>query len=469
MNYPAAAPPVPVSHVPRWVWAGLVLLHLAALGWQLRRQQPYFPDSGRYVQAAHNLRTHGTLYAESLAGPALRPQEFTIRPPAYPLLLLLTGGDAAGRLPLATLLLQNALSLLNLGLVLRWLAETRLRQRQWGLVLLLAATAPAQFIYANVLMSELLLQTSVVVLWRALLAFGQPARPTRAFAVAALAAAAALLIKPVFFPAAALLLVLGLAVGWHRKRPVLVVWGAVPMVAALLWMSRNEARTGYFHYSSITEINLLRYNVRGVLQATEGPAAAESFVRSTLADSERLPTFQAQQHYIQQAGTAVLWRHPLAYAGQHLRGMLNFFLDPGRFDLVYFLGLRETTSPGLLHQLNQRGYPALWEYVRHLPLGLLAGLGVVLAANLARLVLALRFLVNGRYSLVSRWLLLVLVGYVAFLTGPLGASRFMVPVLPLWLAAAGAGLRAGSGFRLRLLANPARQGQRPATETEDGR
>ncbi|GAB2791913.1 hypothetical protein HNQ93_003544 [Hymenobacter luteus] len=465
MNYPAAAPPVPVSHVPRWVWAGLVLLHLVALGWQLRRQQPYFPDSGRYVQAAHNLRTHGTLYAESLAGPALRPQEFTIRPPAYPLLLLLTGADTAGRQPLIMLLLQNGLSLLNLTLALRWLASSRLSPRQWGLVLLLAATAPAQIIYANVLMSELLLQTAVVVLWRALLAFGQPARPTRAFAVAALATAAALLSKPVFFPAAAFLLVLGLVTGWRRQRPALAVWGAVPVLVALLWMSRNEARTGYFHFSSITEINLLRYNVRGVLQAAEGPAAAENFVRSTLAESERLPAFRDQQHYVQRAGMTVLWRYPLAYAGQHLRGMLTFFLDPGRFDLVYFLGLQDAAGPGLLHHLNQRGSPALWEYLRHLPLGLLAGLLLILAANLLRLVLVLRFLASRSYSRVSRLLLLALVGYVAFLTGPLGASRFVVPVLPLLLAAAGAGLTAGPAFRSAVGA--AWQSLRPATGTGD--
>ena len=38
--------------------------------------------------------------------------------------------------------------------------------------------------------------------------------------------------------------------------------------------------------------------------------------------------------------------------------------------------------------------------------------------------------------------MLGLVAYVALLTGPLGAARFVVPVLPLLLAAAGAGLKA---------------------------
>ncbi|UPL49554.1 hypothetical protein [Hymenobacter sublimis] len=448
----STASPRTTGRVPAWVWAGLLVLHAAALGWQLHHQQPLFPDSGRYVEAARNLQTSGVLYAEPLPAAPLRVQEYSIRPPGYPVLLLLTGGTrAATSLPIATLLLQNVLSLINLGMVLRWLAQRGLSRRQWALVLLLVSTAPAQVIYANVVMSEVLLQTTIVLLWAALVAFWQPARPTRYFAGAALAAAAALLIKPVFFPAAALMLGLGMVVGWQQRRPVLTFWGAVPLLVALLWMGRNEARTGYFHFSSIAEINLLRYNTRGVLQATEGPAVAERFVRSTVAASQHLPTFREQQHYIQRASVAALRRHPVAYAAQHLRGVISFFLDPGRFDLVYFLGLPDTAGMGLLQQLNEHGYRAILGYIPQLPAGLVAGLLLVLLANGARLILALRFLLRRNAGSPARWLLVVIIGYVALLTGPLGASRFAVPVLPLLLAAAGAGLqgRANSPAELR--------------------
>ncbi|GGG57967.1 hypothetical protein [Hymenobacter glacieicola] len=440
MKQPAS--PRNTGRVPAWVWASLLVLHAVALGWQLHYRQPLFPDSGRYVEAARNLHTSGVLYAEPLPAAPLRLQEYSIRPPGYPVLLLLTGGtQAATSLPVATLLLQNVLSLVNLGVVLRWLARKGLRHKQWAVVLLLIMTAPAQVIYANVVMSELLLQTAIVVLWAALVRFWQPTRQARYFAGAALAAAAALLIKPVFFPAAALLLGVGAVVGWQQKRPLLVVWGVVPLLVALLWMGRNEARTGYFHFSSIAEINLLRYNARGVLQATEGPVAAERFVRGTVAASQQLPGFREQQQYIQRASVAVLWRHPVAYAAQHLRGMVSFFLDPGRFDMVYFLGLPDSTGPGLLQRLNEQGYRAIPRYLPQLPGGLVAGLLLILLANVARLVLALRFLLQpDAGNAAARWGVVVIIGYVALLTGPLGASRFAVPVLPLLVAAAGAGL-----------------------------
>ncbi|MCA8832817.1 hypothetical protein [Hymenobacter pini] len=429
--------------VPRWVWGWLVLLHLLALGWQLCHRQPFFPDSDRYVQAARNLRDAGVLYALPLSEKPLQLQEYSIRPPAYPVWLWLTGGAGQG-FPWGTLLLQNLLSLLNLGLALRWLvAQTGgLNQRQWALVLLLTAAAPAQFIYANVLMSEVLLQTAVVGLWLSLVAFCTEGWQARHLAWAAGATMLALLTKPVFGPFALLLLVLVGVISWRQRRPWLVVVAALPVVATLGWMARNEARTGYFHFSSITEINLLRYNVRGVLQTTEGPAAAEKFVHGTLAAANQRPTFAEQQQYVQHAGMAALLRHPVAYTGQHLRGMLTLLLDPGRFDAVHFLRLSQPTTTSLLRLLNQGQYIAAAQQLQQLPVGLLLGLGLIFLANVARLGLIIRFGLTRVYPRAMRLVILGLVAYVALLTGPLGAARFVVPILPLLLAAAGAGLPA---------------------------
>ena len=47
---------------------------------------------------------------------------------------------------------------------------------------------------------------------------------------------------------------------------------------------------------------------------------------------------------------------------------------------------------------------------------------------------------GGKMVQVGRWLAAGLVLYVALLTGPLGATRFLVPVWPLLLALALAGM-----------------------------
>jgi hypothetical protein len=82
--------------------------------------------------------------------------------------------------------------------------------------------------------------------------------------------------------------------------------------------------------------------------------------------------------------------------------------------------------------------------VGQLPLGLLGLLGVVLLANVLRLALAYRGFQqlgrSGRVMRYGRWIAVGLLLYVALLTGPLGAARFLVPVWPLLLALALAGI-----------------------------
>lgn len=446
LTQPPPAPLPATPRVPWWVWLGLGLLHALALGWQLYHRQPLFPDSDRYLEAARNLSKAGVLYARPLTEQPLHPAEYSIRPPGYPVFLLVTGAPAQA-LPWLALGLQNLLSLLNLGLALRWLARRASGVKstwQWGVVLVLTAAMPAQYIYANVLMSETLLQTAVVGLWLSLEAFLSGLRRGRYLAGAAAAAALALLLKPVFFPFALVLLGVGGWAAWQQRRLRLALLGAVPLAVALLWMARNEARTGYFHFSSIAEINLLHYNVRGVLQATEGLPAADAFVDTTEAAVGRQLGFRQGQLLLRRRSLAKLRQYPGTYAAQHVRGMANLLLDPGRFDVVYFLGLPQKAGTGLLQQANQGGYPAVLAAVRRLPLALLGGLLLVAAGNLLRLALLLRFACSPGYPQAGRLVLLGLVGYIALLTGPLGAARFAVPVLPLLLAGAGAGLLAAA-------------------------
>jgi hypothetical protein len=124
-----------------------------------------------------------------------------------------------------------------------------------------------------------------------------------------------------------------------------------------------------------------------------------------------------------------------------------FFLDPGRFDISQFGKLAPLPGGGMLGQVRSAGLPGLGQALQRLPWGLLTILGMVGALNAARLVLAVRgFWVarKGPPSIrMGRWGLAGLILYVAFLTGPLGAARFLVPVWPLLLMLALLGVKAG--------------------------
>jgi hypothetical protein len=431
------------AHVPSWVWAVVVGAHMLTLGWVLHHRNWSFMDTGRYVQAAENLWLHGELYARPW--PAMVPggqavQEFTIRPVGYPLAVLGMGG--AGGHPAMLLLAQNILSLLNLGLVLRWWSRwASPSSREWALAVVAVLTFPAQLIYASAVMSETLLQTAVLGIVVSALAFIHVHR-LRYCAGAAVAVIAALLLKPVFYPLAFVVAMLAIGVGWRYRRPAVTAIGLLPVLVVGLYMLWNQQRTGYLHFSSIAEINLLQYNAAGVLRQIAGPEVEEKWVTQVLDQANAAPDFATRQHFIQAQAGAMLTAHAGLYARQHAQGMVALFLDPGRFDLSQFLGWPPPAGGGLLTQARQG---RLWQAAAGLPWGQLGLLGVILLANVVRLGLAVRGfqqLQNASDPLrYGRWVAVGLLLYVAALTGPLGAARFLVPVWPLLLALALAGLK----------------------------
>ena len=433
------------SRVPNWVWAALIGAHVLFFASVLAAKLWNFPDSERYIQAAENLRLHHELYARPwpegpIQGQAV--QEFTIRPVGYPLTVLVTG--AADGHPIALLALQNLLSLLNIGLLLQcWAKLARPTPKKWVIALLGILSFPAQLIYANAVMSEVLLQTAV----GAMLVAGVLYIQTRKQKYVALGAGflmVAWLLKPVFYPLTIVFACGVISLAIRQKRVALALIGLMPAIGVGLYMEWNAQRTGYFHFSSIAEINLLHYNAAGVVRRVEGPAAEEKWVAKVLRVADAQPDFASRQEVIQSAAAKVLWAHPLIYALQHVQGMAALFLDPGRFDISQFLGLRPPAGGGLLAQARAGG---LGRALGRLPLGLLGGLGLVFLANVARLALAVRgfrrlghgapFLRWGRWGAVG------LLFYVALLTGPLGAARFLVPVWPLLLGLALFGLADG--------------------------
>lgn len=433
------------TRVPGWVWVVLVGAHLLGLGWALSKGTWDFPDSGRYVQAAENLRTHGQLYARPWSARAPHGQavqEFTIRPLGYPLVILALG--ATRRPPVALLVVQNLLSLLNLGVVLGfWARQAQPRPKDWVWAVAGILTFPAQLIYSSTVMSEMVLQTVVLAMVGTGLLFIKT-RSKRALGGVAGAVVLALLLKPVFYPLAMAMTGMGIVLAARQRRLSLGLIGLGPLMVVGLYMGWNAQRTGYFHFSSITEINLLQYNAAGVVRQVAGPAAEEKWVDAVLRTANAQPNFRARQQLIRARARAVLWSHPVVYAQQQAQGMAALLLDPGRFDISQFLGLVPPGGGGFLAQVRAG---TLWQAVGRLPLAMLGWLGVVLLASVVRLALAWRgfWRLSDRELMLrhGRWLAVSLVLYIAVLTGPLGAARFLVPVWPLLLALALMGLRDG--------------------------
>ncbi|MFC7666064.1 hypothetical protein ACFQT0_00390 [Hymenobacter humi] len=134
----------------------------------------------------------------------------------------------------------------------------------------------------------------------------------------------------------------------------------MPLLLVGLYMGWNSTRTGYFHFSSIAEINLLHYNAAGVLRQVEGPTAEERWVASVLREANTQATFAARQQLIRARAGDVLQAHPLVYAGQHLQGMAALFLDPGRYDIAQFLGVKPPAGGGFWLKSGRAAWGVRW-------------------------------------------------------------------------------------------------------------
>ena len=119
----------------------------------------------------------------------------------------------------------------------------------------------------------------------------------------------------------------------------------------------------------------------------------------------------------------------IPYFYLHLRGALLCILDPGRFDITQFFNLRH--SQNLLYESSKKNNSnALFNSFLN-PLGfILIGL---LVCNFIKLSIAIRFLFLKGLSIANKFLLLLFPVYIVMLTGPIGSSRFAMPIMPIYL------------------------------------
>jgi len=406
--------------------------------YQIYAQRFYLQDSYEYILAAENLLERGRLYCGIWQEP-LRMDFFTKRPPLYPLILACS--DLLFDTYYPVIILQNLLSLFNLYITLKIVGviippdcfqSTYATDRLLSLLLFLFLLVyPPQFIYANVLMTEIFFQTLLTTGTYCLLhAYRRkhliwPLLNTLCIMLA-------MLIKPVMYLFAIPHMII-MGIGYYRfRRYPLLILAILPSILVWGYQEWNEQRTGYFHYSSIQNLSLFQYTTHNLLVQEMGAEEALAYTDSVLYRSLAQPTYQEEQQMIAEFCKETLLAHLPAYILMHIKGMLNFFLDPGRFDFFHFWGIADNSS-GLLKAFSQNGYKGVWGYLTSQTPSIMVLLFIILVAQTLKLLGMGLFVFDKNIRLQDRLIILIMVGYIAGLTGTSGASRFAVPVNLLFL------------------------------------
>ncbi len=414
-------------HRPPWRYVALVAVLYGSFWLLASVTEPFYLwDSADYVAQAEVLRGD--------APPSDDPAAATRRPPGYPLFLAVL--FAVSQSPWWIAFVQSVLGVLNWLLLFDLLARFGLPKR-WGWLVAGLALAPFQLVYPQMLMADLLFQSLVLgAVWAFVrYVLGGPSGWLVGYNVLL---AVAVLVKPVLMyfwvPNLVLLawVVFRREQRWARRWPVVL---AFILPAVVLGVSLvNEARTGYFHYTSLKGTNLFTHNAYRTMTRAYGQAEAEALMTPIEAEAAAIEDFGQRETFKEQAATRLIFDHLGTYLALHTQGMVNFLLDPGRYDLYAFFD-GEPPSSGLTYAFTVDGYAGLWRALRAQPVGEVGLLLLLMAWNGFVLVASLFFLFDPRMPLPVRVAVFVLAGYLVAVTGPVGSARYRMTIYPLMLLA----------------------------------
>jgi hypothetical protein len=208
----------------------------------------------------------------------------------------------------------------------------------------------------------------------------------------------------------------------------------IPLLLLFTYQYRNYRQTGVFEVSSLVSTNLIHYNAYFVLVYTEGLQTADSTIAYIDNFSKHRKSYKDDVAFQKQQFIEIVKKHPVSYAIFHARGMAAFFLDPGRFDLVNFFNPNAAKTNGFLYHVNQKGLRGTLSFLFSESFVLLIFLAIIFTLNIFKFLCFIRFIFQSNtINAYGKWFILFMILYIAFITGSIGISRYMMPLVPLYI------------------------------------
>ncbi len=420
----------------------VLLVHVVFFLLALHYTRIYNGDSFEYIYEALSIKDHFFFYSGNPAMPVV-PEYMSFRTPGYPLFLMLVYFFSINNW--MVLVLQNILSVINILYFRKLITEIGYDKKYDWLFLVLLISYPAQFIHANIIEPEILLQGFVVMYLCYFIRFVKDKKVNSVWMMS-LALVLALFTKPVLYPYVAIHFVLLALFYFGAKLPVIktkISWWAAtvfPLVFVLVYCSWNQERTGKFHFTSNQSLNAIYYFYYYKAN-TEGLVKARQFLEEERRTIRSKPSFEERYDYANARGTQLFKENLSSYLPYHLKYSLKFFIDPGKGDIDLFTGrltygnLHDSTGTGLSATVKEKGWlRGIPEYTRQHPDVFLVWL--VLLFNIIKIIGLLLFVFNNSITPLVRLFCILFLLYFALLTGPITTPRYVVPVSLVYIGCA---------------------------------
>lgn len=378
------------------------------------------PDSDDYFATAELLKKGDYFSTTTDYSKAIL---LTKRPFLYPLLILFPGFSN----DLVIILLQTLLGFFNIYLTLHLFKK--LGGKSFRLLAVMLLLTPSVFIYTHLVMTETLVMTLSLLIALQLTGGMDPKKILKI----QLLLIALVFLKPAFylFPFVNFLFFLF----YFAKTKTFRFSIFLPLLFTIGYMGFNMERTGYFHFSSMQNINLIDYNLYLFKAQKEGTDTANQWRDGIYLQVEKLPTFEKQSEYMATEGKKTLQENLIPYSIFHFYGAVRGSIDPGRFDLMTLVE-KYDPNQGFLNMLSTAGLKktiiSFFEYKYFWIVLILIPIFIV---TLLKWGLIFRHLWKKKKAIdFSSTYLLIFISYAILITGPVNASRYMMPLQGILIA-----------------------------------
>lgn len=414
-----------------YILLGLVIvLHLGAFCYRATIGPAETPDSTEYMLCAQNA-ANGLGFQANVPGEPFQEELVSRRPMGYPILIYLLGQSKT-----ATIAIQTVFSLATILLCFAFLKRETNSTQALNLALAGFLATPAQVIYSTSMMSEIPFQFFLTATFISIYMFFNTRISLWAIC-SAIALSIGFLIKPVLFPFAFLYLIIGATYVIRSKRFKLIPIPLIPVIVIFAIAYHNYVLTNTFEVSSIKSQNLLDVNAALVLNQAIGSEEASETIDSLETVAEQIKDYSLRQKFRQDQAISIFMKYPFITAYQYGKGMLLFLMDPGRFDLATYFGL--DTNKGFMYTMASQDKNAIAAVFSTMPIGLWVLLFIVFAFNIAKIALFIYFLRSKAVAISLKIVLSTGILYIMAVSGPLGVSRYALPVVPMLLIGAAIG------------------------------
>ena len=412
------------------IFIGIIaLVHIVFFLLACSYKRIYMGDSPEYIYEALNIKKYFFFYSGNPAMPIV-PEFMTQRQPGYPLFLLAVYLFTVNNW--IVIVLQNLLSIFNIYYCRNVFLKIGYQKKYDWILLLLIVAYPSQFINANTIAPDILLQAFTLLYFGNFISWIQQKQMKYAVWMS-LMLVAGLFVKPVLYPFAVIHLFIIVIVALYQKvkmqRPVIIA--IVPLCAVLLYCYSNYLRTDKFHFTSNQSFNAIFYYYTW-FSHKEGMDSANKFLVQERKAVNSIPEYKDRYDYADSRGMELLNQNFIPYMAFHLKNSARIFIEPGKAEMDLFTGrltygrLYHKEQTGFYATLKNKGWNGMGAYIQNNPS--LPFVMLVLLFNCIRLIGMLAFFFSRNIHWLVRSFTLILIGYFAVAAGPISNTRYFLPV-----------------------------------------